>query len=301
MRLAISAEFAGLFATQKPGKESKIPTFTSPPYRGFGRVVVVEELVEVGTVVAGARVVLSGSVVELVGRVVATSDDEVVVVSFVVESVHAAASNDDATSSATTEDFLKLRIRMVIIRVFPFLFLVGEPYKGNCCCLSELKYLHVGKISLGEKRTYGGAMELKHGQDIAGHNLVVAVMHDEARIWRLDEIGSEPSVFIKRTVPESIHVRQAQSHHMHSHEIGETEYFMEISEALSGGLKIIVVGHGTGKANASERFMKYLEQRHSALLPRIVSSENANLPHMSNAEIIAGVRHRWLGPGLRPL
>lgn len=144
-------------------------------------------------------------------------------------------------------------------------------------------------------------MELKHGHDVVGHNLVVAVMHDEARVWKLDDLSSEPSVFIKRVIPESVHVRQAQSHHMHAHEIGESEYFQEIAEVLSGGLKIIVVGHGTGKSNAAERWMKYLEQRHSPLLPQIVSSEIANLPHLSNAQIIAGVRHRWLGPGVRPL
>ena len=144
-------------------------------------------------------------------------------------------------------------------------------------------------------------MELTYGHDLAGHNLVAAILHDDARIWQLDEMGSEPSVFIKRNVPESVHVRQAQSHHMHSHEIGESEYFDEIADVLSGGLKIIVVGHGTGKSHAADRFMKYLAERKSPLLPRIVSSETANLPHMTNAQIIADVRHRWLGPGLRPL
>jgi len=144
-------------------------------------------------------------------------------------------------------------------------------------------------------------MELKHSQDLVGHNLVAAVLHDDTRIWQLDEVGAEPNVFIKRSVPESVHIRQAQAHHMHSHEIGEAEYFNEIAEALSDGLKIIIVGHGTGKANISERFMKHLEEHKSPLLPRVVSSETANLPHMTNAQIIAGVRHRWLGPGLRPL
>ena len=144
-------------------------------------------------------------------------------------------------------------------------------------------------------------MELTHGQTLRGHNLVIAIQHDDTRIWRLDEIGSDPQVLIKRTVPESVHVRQAQAHHMHHHEIGEEEYFKEIAAALAGGLKIIVVGHGTGKANASERFMKYLEEHRSPLLQLIVASENANLPHLSDAQVIADVRHRWLGPGLRPL
>lgn len=139
-------------------------------------------------------------------------------------------------------------------------------------------------------------MELKHSHDLIGHHLVVAILHDDARIWQLDEMSSEPAIFIKRCVPESVHVRQAQSHHMHSHEIGEAEYFDEIAVGLAGGLKIIVVGHGTGKANAAEKFMKHLEAHHSALLPRIVSVETANLPHMTNAQIISGVRHHWLGP-----
>ena len=144
-------------------------------------------------------------------------------------------------------------------------------------------------------------MELKHSHDLNGKNLVAAVLHDDTRIWELDEVGAEPSIFIKRTVPESVHIRQAQAHHMHSHEIGEAEYFEEIAKALAGGLKVIIVGHGTGKANASDRFMKHLEAHKSPLLPRVVSSETANLPHMTNAQIISGVRHRWLGPGLRPL
>ncbi len=106
MRLAINAEFAGLLATQNPGNESNIPTFTSPPYFGFGVVVDVgvEELVDVGTVVLGTIVVPTGSVVELLGRVVSVPN--VVVVSDVFESEHAVTNNEVTMSKVTIEFFL---------------------------------------------------------------------------------------------------------------------------------------------------------------------------------------------------
>jgi hypothetical protein len=39
--VAISAEFAGLLPTQKPGTVSKIPTLIDPPYRACGAALVV--------------------------------------------------------------------------------------------------------------------------------------------------------------------------------------------------------------------------------------------------------------------
>lgn len=80
-RVAINAEFAGLLPTQNPGNESKIPTLASPPYTGFGAVVDVgatEELVDVGTVVDGARVVAAGSLDVEDGNVVVSTPGDVV-------------------------------------------------------------------------------------------------------------------------------------------------------------------------------------------------------------------------------
>ena len=109
---------AGLLATQNPGKESKIPTFASPPYCGFGIVVEVgtEELVDVGTVVLGAVVVSTGSVVELLGRVVCAPN--VVVVSDVFESEHAATNKDVATRRLTIEFFFWMGRRIIFMSIF---------------------------------------------------------------------------------------------------------------------------------------------------------------------------------------
>jgi hypothetical protein len=94
------AEFAGLLPTQNPGKESKMPTFASPPYVGFGTVVAgaCVEVVEPGTVVAGTELDVSelgGALV--VGSVVVSKGADVV--SLDVESEHETATNDAASTS----------------------------------------------------------------------------------------------------------------------------------------------------------------------------------------------------------
>lgn len=106
-----------MFATQKPGNESNIPTFTSPPYLGFGNVEDVGdgELVEGATVMDGAVVVLSGSEVELAGMDVVGSVAGAAVVSLVVESEHAETSKNEATKNATNENLFGRRVREVII------------------------------------------------------------------------------------------------------------------------------------------------------------------------------------------
>jgi hypothetical protein len=100
--VAIKAEFAGLLPTQNPGNESKMPTFASPPYVGFGTVVTgaCVEVVEPGTVVAGADVDVSESGgVLVVGMVVVSIGADVV--SLVVESEQETAINDAASTNPT--------------------------------------------------------------------------------------------------------------------------------------------------------------------------------------------------------
>lgn len=98
-RVAINAELAGLFPTQKPGNESNIPTFASPPYLGLGIVVVADgvDVVEAGVLLEGVDVEVSVSGASVVvGMVVVTST---AVVSEVVESEHEAATREIASKN----------------------------------------------------------------------------------------------------------------------------------------------------------------------------------------------------------
>ncbi len=80
---------------------------------------------------------------------------------------------------------------------------------------------------------------------------------------------------------------------MHSSETMEPVFFGEIEKVLSGSSKIVLVGHGKGRSNAVDRFMVHLAESRSPVLGRVIATGMANLPALSDAEVIAAARERW--------
>lgn len=128
---------------------------------------------------------------------------------------------------------------------------------------------------------------------IADRSLVAAITHDLTRIWMLNEEREEPVVVVTREQPENRHVRQGQAHHGHASEISEVPYFAELAAVLSVGSNVVLVGHGTGKANAMNRFVDYLADHNSFLHQRIAATGNANIAAMTGAQIIQDARKKW--------
>lgn len=124
--------------------------------------------------------------------------------------------------------------------------------------------------------------------------VVAAIAHDDLRVWLLESPESEPLVTIVRPSEKPHrHVRQGQFRRMHSSETMEPVFFRQIEEVLGKSSKIVLVGHGRGKGNTVERFMAHLARARSPLLGRVVGTGVANLPALSDAEIIAAARERW--------
>jgi hypothetical protein len=124
-------------------------------------------------------------------------------------------------------------------------------------------------------------------------SVVVAVTHDNARIWVMNISSSIPMMLIERKEPEHIHVRSAQVHHGHASENGEINYFTEIAHAIQDASSILLVGHGTGKANAAERFAYYLRDHEKKIAIKVASIETLNLPALSEGEIMNEAQRRW--------
>lgn len=130
-------------------------------------------------------------------------------------------------------------------------------------------------------------------KQVANRAVVAAITHDETRLWLLNDESQHPFVRISRSEPEHIHVRQAQVHHGHASEIGETGYFNEIASYLSHASSVILMGHGTGKANAATRFEQHVSQHFKPLLSKIVVTGIINIPALGDADIIHEARRQW--------
>ena len=128
---------------------------------------------------------------------------------------------------------------------------------------------------------------------IADRSLVAAITHDNARVWLLNEDYEEPVIVISRETPEVKHVRAGQEHHGHATSLAEVPYFAELASVLSVGSNVVLVGHGTGKANAMNRFVDYLADHNSALHQRIAATGTANIAAMTGSQIIQDARKKW--------
>jgi hypothetical protein len=128
---------------------------------------------------------------------------------------------------------------------------------------------------------------------IADRSLVAALTRDHTRIWLLNEDAVDPVCVVERHDRASKHVRAAQEHHGHASEIAEVPYFNELASVLSVASNVVLVGHGTGKANAVNRFINHLDVHKEALRNRIAATGVADVTALSGAQIIQEARRKW--------
>jgi hypothetical protein len=130
-------------------------------------------------------------------------------------------------------------------------------------------------------------------EQIRNRAVIVAITHDETRVWLLNDDSQHPVCRISREEPEHVHVRQAQSHHGHASEIGEVDYFHEVANLLENASTVVLLGHGTGKANAADRFEHHVNEHHKLVAKKIAVTSNVNIPAMGDADIVSRARRDW--------
>ena len=128
--------------------------------------------------------------------------------------------------------------------------------------------------------------------DIDGRFVMAVVTRDHAEVWRVSPGEKEPVARFLRPEhrSEDTHVRQAQAEHGHFVLEGIPEYFGALASALEGANEIVVVGHGSGKADFASSFVDHARAKHPALSSRISGTLHEDVSRLTPGQLIARVR-----------
>ena len=132
--------------------------------------------------------------------------------------------------------------------------------------------------------------------DPAGPVMAVAITHHEAKVWTSTTLaGTAPERFVAPTEGERHrHTRVSHEHPDRQSRGDTTAFFESVTEAVSSASRIVLVGHGRGKANEMLHLIQYWERRHPDLAQRVVGAMDSDLESLSDHQILALVRE-WYG------
>ncbi len=125
--------------------------------------------------------------------------------------------------------------------------------------------------------------------------IAIAVTRDEARIWDAGfDKGTKPTTMrAPNEMQRHHHIREAQHHHGHDTEHADIAFFEGLADATADSREIILVGHGTGKANAMLRMVQYWERKRPEAAAKVIGAVDSNLDAMSDAAVLGLVREWW--------
>jgi hypothetical protein len=123
---------------------------------------------------------------------------------------------------------------------------------------------------------------------------VAAVTRGVAKVWAVrDPAETHPEVIVKEPDDQrKNHYRQVQRNDHKGVERVDREYFEAIAEVLKPAKAILLVGHGTGKANEMHKFREFLEAHHPDVARKVVGEENTHLESMTEPEIVTMAK-KW--------
>ena len=140
---------------------------------------------------------------------------------------------------------------------------------------------------------YSCGMNESQSRSLKDRVAVVALEHDESRVWLLHEGEAVPAVTVMRPDAELIHVREGQERHLHSTEANENSYFADLALKLASSSNIILFGHGKGNSNMKNKFLGYLHDHRIPLINRCVDGGTVDLSAVSDKQLLVLAKQVW--------
>ena len=126
-------------------------------------------------------------------------------------------------------------------------------------------------------------------------NIVIgAIALDRAMIWR---IGIEPKTDpeLVKAVADNAEYRKERDREMGNRDrsIMDDDFLRDLVPYFEGAENFILISAGTGKSNAGEAFMYYLNDKHPGLAKKLVDLVTADVNGSTEHELLKIGRERW--------
>ena len=118
--------------------------------------------------------------------------------------------------------------------------------------------------------------------------LVAAIDFHETRVWAIDADA--------KGRPEKIVAGDPQGYFRHLHAKAgnpdgtyrddNDEYWKSIAESLGKSDGILLLGHGTGKANASHHFVAYAEKHFSDVAAKLIADVRCDIDDLTDRQVL---------------
>jgi hypothetical protein len=83
-----------------------------------------------------------------------------------------------------------------------------------------------------------------------------------------------------------------------TYEADSAEYWRQLTEALAPAGAILLLGHGAGKANASHRWVAYVEKHRKDVAAKVVADVRVDIDHLDDRQVLRLAQYYFSGPPL---
>jgi hypothetical protein len=129
---------------------------------------------------------------------------------------------------------------------------------------------------------------VEYSELLRGKNVVAAIDFHETTIYPTDASHGQLPEHVVASDP---HGRFHKVHHRAgnpkgAYEDDSPEYWQELTEALEPAGAILLLGHGGGKANASHRWVAYVEKHRKDVAAKVVADVRVDIDHLDDAQVL---------------
>ena len=127
--------------------------------------------------------------------------------------------------------------------------------------------------------------------DVQGRRVVAAMDYRSTRIYAVDAPRHSSPEQVVADDPGLL------NHNLYHHRnnpdgdydidrVATTDYFRTIAEALAPAEGVLLLGHGTGKSNASVAFHRYLQDHAPEVAAKVVAQVRTSVDDMSDNQLL---------------